>query len=111
MANSDGWDNDDDHSEGVGKSESMASLYHHAALSETGQFATRVAVNVEVAHKIRCEKLHVNKHKEFTYKLLASVQCTILKYMCSTHQYIHELECQKASVSHIHPCARYSFGP
>ena len=52
MANSDGWDNDDDHSEGVGKSESMASLYHPAALSETGQFAMRVAVNVEVAHKI-----------------------------------------------------------
>ena len=32
-------------------------------------------------------------------------------YVCSTHQYIHELRCQKASVCHIHPCARYSLVP
>ena len=28
-----------------------------------------------------------------------------------THQYIHELQCQKASACRIHPCARYSLVP
>ena len=35
-------------------------------------------------------------------------ECTILKYMCSAHQYIYELQYQKARVCHIHPWARYS---